>query len=68
MAFLAMHDEPDLDAADKLVGAFMILAPLVQWEEGTMAPRLRPSARAPCQPEGQPREPNGDVVLSPTWS
>ena len=52
MAFLAMHDEPDLDAllTNWLGASRQVLAPLVQWEEGTMS---RPSAQARSQPEGQ---------------
>ena len=41
-----------------------VLAPLVQWEEGTMAPtELRAPLPEPhANPKGKPREPNGDVV------
>ena len=66
MAFLAMHDEPDLDAllTNWLGASRQVLAPLVQWEEGTMAPaELRaPLPKPDPNPKGKPREPNGDVM------
>ncbi|MEC8100731.1 MAG: 5-formyltetrahydrofolate cyclo-ligase, partial [Planctomycetota bacterium] len=66
MAFLAMHDEPNLDAllTNWLGASRRVWAPLVQWEEGTMAPaELRaPLPEPDPNPKGKPREPNGDVV------
>ena len=61
-----MDDEPDLDAllTNWLGASRQVLAPLVQWEEGTMAPtELRaPLPESHANPKGKPREPNGDVV------
>ena len=73
MAFLAMHDEPDLDALTNWLGASrQVLAPLVQWGEGTMAPaELRaPLPEPDPNPKGKPREPNGDLMAQspPMWS
>ena len=66
MAFLAMHDEPDLDAllTNWLGASRRVWVPLVQWEEGTMAPaELRaPLPKPHPNPKAKPREPNGDVV------
>ena len=66
MAFLAMHDEPDLDAllTNWFGASRRVLAPLVQWEEGTMAPaELRgPLPEPHANPKAKPREPNGDVM------
>ena len=66
MAFLAMHDEPDLDAllTNWLGASRQVLAPLVQWGEGTMAPaELRaPLPEPDPNPKGKPREPNGDLM------
>ena len=66
MAFLAMHDEPDLDAllTNWLGASRRVWAPRVQWEEGTMTPaELRvPLPEPHPNPKAKPREPNGDVV------
>ncbi len=66
MAFLAMRDEPDLDAlmSSWLHESRTVLAPLVQWAEGTMAPaKLRaPLPKVNPNPKAKPREPNGVVM------
>ena len=66
MAFLAMHDEPDLDVllTNWLGASRRVWAPLVQWEEGTMAPaELRAPLPEPHpNPKAKPRKPNGDVM------
>ena len=66
MAFLAMHDEPDLDAllTNWLRASRPVSAPLVQWAEGTMAPvELRaPLPEVDPNPRAKPRQPNGVVM------
>lgn len=63
MAFLAMHDEPDLDPliTGWLDEARTVFAPIVQWAEGTMIPaELRaPLPEVNPNPKAKPREPNG---------
>lgn len=66
MAFLAMRDEPDLDPLITrwLSESRTVLAPIVQWSEGTMAPaELRsPLPAVHPNPKAKPREPNGAVI------
>ena len=66
MVFLAMPDEPDLDP---LISTWLnesrtVLAPLVHWAEGTMAPveLKNPLPQVDPNPKAKPREPNGGVV------
>ena len=66
MAFLAMRDEPDLDPLITrwLSESRTVLAPLVQWSEGTMAPAelKAPLPEANPNPKAKPREPNGALM------
>ena len=66
MAYLAMHDEPDLDAllTNWLYASRRVLAPLVQWDKGTMAPAelKAPLPELHTNSKAKPREPNGVVM------